>query len=116
MERVAIIGMACLFPGATNIHAFWENLAQGRNTTSEATRAEMVIDPSSYYDPTRGRRDHYYSVRGGFVRDFTFDPHGYQLPAELLAGLDAVFQWPLYVAREALHDAGYLQAGRHQPS
>ena len=112
MERVAIIGMACLFPGARTPAEFWENLERGRSTTSTATAAEMVLDPAQYYDPVRGRRDRYYSIRGGFVRNVQFDPTGYALPAEHLAGLDVVFQWPLAVAREALRDAGYADAAR----
>jgi PfaB family protein len=116
MDRVAIIGVACLFPGAASPREFWENLERRRSTTSSATAAEMAIDPARYYDPTRGRRDHYYSMRGGFVRHFTFDPHGYRLPAELLAELDVVFQWPLYVAREALRDAGYADIDGRAPA
>jgi PfaB family protein len=112
MERVAIIGMACLFPGARTPAEFWENLEHGRSTTSAATAAEMVLDPAQYYDPVRGRRDRYYSIRGGFVRDVQFDPTGYALPAAHLAGLDVVFQWPLAVARDALRDAGYADAAR----
>lgn len=44
---------------------------------------------------------------GGYIHDFQFDPHGYQLPAELLAGLDPTFQWSLYAAHAALQDSGY---------
>ncbi|WP_304441513.1 beta-ketoacyl synthase N-terminal-like domain-containing protein, partial [Kitasatospora sp. MBT63] len=49
------------------------------------------------------------NTRGGFVRDFTFDPTGYRLAADRLARLDRVFHWSLYVAREALRDSGHLE-------
>lgn len=47
-------------------------------------------------------------MRGGLIRDFQFDPTGYRIPADFLAGLDAIFKWSLYVAKQALEDSGYL--------
>ena len=112
MTRFALVGLACLFPGAQTIDAFWRNLIEGRDTTTLATAAEMGGDPQQFYNATRGTRDTYTWMRGGFVRDFAFDPHGFALPAADLAGLDSVFQWPLHVARAALADAGLLHDGR----
>ena len=33
---VAIIGMACVFPGARDLDAFWENLQAGHDAIREA--------------------------------------------------------------------------------
>ena len=110
MEPIAIVGLGCLFPGARTPDEFWQNLLAGRDTTSPATAEQMGVDAELFFDATRGRRDTYYAMRGDFVRDFHFDPHGYRIAPERLAGLDELFQWLLYVARSALADSGYLQS------
>lgn len=111
MDKIAIIGIGCLFPDADQPGVFWENLLQARRSVSTATVRQMGVDPQIFYDPVRGKRDKYYSIQGGFIQEFAFDPHGYRLPAAQLAALDELFQWPLTVARAALADAGYLPQG-----
>ena len=109
MEPIAIVGLGCLFPGAKTPDEFWDNLLAGRDSLSLATAEQMGVDAERFFDATKGRVDTYYSMRGGFVRDFHFDPHGYRIAPERLAGLDPLIQWSLYVARSALEDSGYLQ-------
>ncbi len=107
MDMIAIIGVGCLFPGAATPHQFWQVLREGRDTTSHATAAQMGVDPARLFHPAKGHPDSTYNLRGGYIHDFQFDPHGYQLPAKLLAGLDPTFQWSLYTAHAALQDSGY---------
>jgi acyl transferase domain-containing protein len=42
LEPIAIIGMACRFPGANNIHEYWENLTKGIETISTFTDKELI--------------------------------------------------------------------------
>jgi acyl transferase domain-containing protein/phosphopantetheinyl transferase (holo-ACP synthase) len=46
---VAIVGMACRFPGASDLFAFWENILGGVDTTSEVPRDRrgIVFEPTS---------------------------------------------------------------------
>ncbi|HEX2622265.1 MAG TPA: polyketide synthase, partial [Phototrophicaceae bacterium] len=99
-DKIAIIGVACLFPGAATPDQFWQNLLQGINSTSPATAEQFGVDPALYYDPQRRHHDTTYFQRGGYVRNFQ--------ASSLPASLDAVFQWSLYVAQQALQDSGYL--------
>ena len=108
MEKIAVIGVSCLFPGADTHQKFWQNLIEQKDSTSLATATEIGVDPHTFYDPVKGQPDKYYCMRGGFIRDFTFDPTGYNFSPEVLAGLDNIFKWSLYVARQALQDSGYL--------
>jgi len=108
MEPIAIIGLGCLFPGASTPDEFWRNLLAETDSTSSTTTADMGVPPETFFHPAKGQRDKFYALRGGYVRDFAFNPDGYQLPAEFLDKLDSLFHWPLYVAREALRDSGYL--------
>lgn len=106
MSKIAIVGTSCLFPGAHDPDQYWDNLLAGRDLRSEASAADfgMPLDACVSDAPQPNR---IYSRRGGFIRDFRFNPEGYLLPAAELERLDAVFQWSLHTAREALRSAGY---------
>jgi PfaB family protein len=108
MEKIAVIGVSCLFPGAKNSSEYWQNLLAGKNFKTAATRQQMGVDPKAYYSPTKGVADRYYCMQGGYIHDFEFDSTGYHLPPEYLEQLDDLFKWSLYVARDALTDSGYL--------
>lgn len=108
MEPIAIIGMSCLFPDAETPEQFWQNLVRGVDSTTEATAAEMGVDPNIFYEPTGSQTDTFYCKRGAYVRDFSFDGSGYAIDDEILSSLESTYQWTLYVAKSALHDSGYL--------
>ncbi|MEA5580673.1 PfaB family protein [Nodularia harveyana UHCC-0300] len=107
MEKIAIIGLSSLFPDAKNPEEFWQNLINKKDATSSATIAEIGVDPTIFYNPTKGTADKTYSLKGGYIRDFQFDPSEYNLPSELIAGLDDTFKWSLYAAKQALANSGY---------
>lgn len=109
MQKIAVIGMSCLFPGAQHPDQFIRNLNQRIESISEHTIKQMGADPDLYYSFKKGTPDRYYSTKGGYIQDFSFDPKGYLLPEELLREFDDVFQWSLYVSKEALKDGGYLE-------
>ncbi|MEC4814258.1 MAG: beta-ketoacyl synthase N-terminal-like domain-containing protein, partial [Scytonema sp. PMC 1069.18] len=108
MEKIAIIGFSCLFPDANNPEEFWQNLIQQKDSTSTVTTEELGVAPDIFYDPTKGKSDKFYSLKGAFIRDFQFDANGYKLPAELLQSLDNTFKWSLSTAKDALQHSGYL--------
>ncbi len=107
MQKFAIVGLSCLFPGADSPESFWDVLIQGRSTTSEATSLETSVDPAYFYDPDRRNLDSSYYLRGGYIGPFDFDATGYHIPPEQMQHLDRVYQWSLHVARGALQDSGH---------
>ena len=108
MKPIAIVGLSCLFPGAETPEQYWQNLIAQKDITSVVTREQIGVDPDWFYHRQKGKTDTFYCQRGGYVRDFQFDPTGYRLDAELLQSLDPMHQWSLYVAKQALQDSGYL--------
>lgn len=108
MEKIAIIGISCLFPGAETPQQYWQNLLEQKDSTSLATAEEMGVDPKIFYSSHKGQIDKYYCTRGGYVRNFQFDPTGYNITPDILQKLDPLYQWSLYVAKQALQDSGYL--------
>ena len=103
---IAIIGMACLFPGAPDLATYWQNII---------SKVDAVTDPPPeawnddvFYNPDSTANDRVYCKRGGFLGPLAyFDPlaHGV-MPLAMQGGEPD--QWlALRVAREALTDAGY---------
>ena len=109
MTKIAIIGTSALFPGASTPKEFWENLMSEKDLTGLANKQDFGVDPASIFHPNKGVEDRCYSTRGGYIRNFHFDPTGYEMPAEYLRKQDKLYQWPLYTAKEALIDGGYYQ-------
>ena len=108
MEKIAVIGISCLFPGADNPEKYWQNLIDQKDLTSYANQEQMGVDAKLFYDPVKGKTDKYYCMKGGYIRDFQFDASGYKIPPAMLENLDPLYQWCLYVSQQALQDSGYL--------
>ncbi len=108
MTKIAIIGTSGLFPGSSTQDEFWNNLMHKKDLTGIATKEDFAADPEGFFQAEKGIVDRCYSLRGGFIRDFNFDPTDYKLPAEFLAKQDKLYQWSLHVAKEALRESGYL--------
>jgi len=111
-EPIAIIGQACLLPGANDPATLWEALVAGRDLVGTApperwgTRpAEMMVAPTDVVSIDRT-----WSDRGGYVQGFDalFDAEGFEVPAEAIEGLDPLFLWLLHTGREALRSARVL--------
>ncbi|AUB39174.1 hypothetical protein COO91_05166 [Nostoc flagelliforme CCNUN1] len=107
MEKIAIIGLSCLFPDAKNPEEFWQNLVTQKDSTSSATVDEIGVDPTIFHNPVKGTPDKTYSLKGGYIRNFQFDPSEYNLPSEFVASLDNTFKWSLYTAKQAIVQSGY---------
>lgn len=108
MEKIAIIGLSCLVPGAKTPEEFWENLINQKKVITEADETQMGVDADLFFSLEKGKEDRFYCKRGGYIRDFQFDANGYDLPTDFLTSLDDTCQWSLHVSREALKDSGYL--------
>jgi acyl transferase domain-containing protein/NAD(P)H-dependent flavin oxidoreductase YrpB (nitropropane dioxygenase family)/NADP-dependent 3-hydroxy acid dehydrogenase YdfG len=101
---IAIVGMACIFPDAPNLGAFWKNIVLGANAIREVPKERW--NPEQYFDP-EGTGDATPSKWGGFLPETPFDPAAYGIPPRSLASIDPVQLLSLEVAKRALDDAGY---------
>jgi acyl transferase domain-containing protein/3-hydroxymyristoyl/3-hydroxydecanoyl-(acyl carrier protein) dehydratase len=99
--HIAVVGMACLFPGAPDLDTFWQNIVNKVDTTGEVPGDRWIVEPDlmycldSYPDKT-------FSKRACLINDFKFDPKGIYLDEELLKELDPLHQMVLHTGREAL--------------
>ena len=88
VRDVAIVGMACVMPGAPDVEAFWANIVDGVDSVTEvpATRWNLA----THYDPDHdssargaGRDPMSVSKWGGFVPDVGFDALRWGIPPHL---------------------------------
>lgn len=103
-QDIAIVGMACLFPGAQSLREYWENIVRGVDSVRE-------VDPGRWsaeqlFDPKRGTPDKVYAKWGGFLDDIAFDPQRYGIVPASLASIEPMQLLALEVARQAMADAG----------
>lgn len=104
---IAIVGMSCYFPGANSIQEFWNNLANGVSSISDAP-AER-IDPRFFTQGKPTDVDRFYFHKGGFVSPISVDPLEYGILPIAAEGIDPEQLASLYLVKEALKDAGVYE-------
>ncbi|CAN5845828.1 hypothetical protein BH23GEM7_BH23GEM7_05840 [soil metagenome] len=103
---IAIIGMACLFPGAPDLDAYWENIVAGVDAIGDPP--EDAWDARALHDPDGTLGTRIYSRRGGYLGEHArFDPLAHGVMPSTAQGGDSDHWLALQVARQALADAGY---------
>ncbi len=66
-EPIAIVGMACRFPGAPDLDSFWELLMDKGDAITEVPKGRW--DAHEYYAQEAGTSGHINNVMGGFIED-----------------------------------------------
>jgi acyl transferase domain-containing protein/phosphopantetheinyl transferase len=103
--EIAITGMACLFPGAPNLRAYWENIIGKVDAVSDAPEE---WNAKLFYDPNATDGERTYCKKGGFLGDLVqFDPLQFGVMPNSIDGSEPAQFLALRVAHEALVDAGY---------
>ena len=113
-ERIAICGMSGLFPGATDLDAFWHNILQLHDASSAVPPGRWPIDPCAKA-PGNGRlaADQALGSRGYFINaPITADFSRLAIEPSLVAGLDPLFHLALRVASDAFFDSVWHKIDR----
>ncbi|HEY6563177.1 MAG TPA: polyketide synthase, partial [Pirellulaceae bacterium] len=104
---IAIVGMACRYPGARNMAEYWRNILEGKSTITEVPKSHW--DWRLYFDPNPRARDKIISKWGGFLDDMEFDPVPFGITPSSITSIEPLQLFLLEATREALADAGYAQ-------
>ena len=101
-ERIAVVGIACRFPGGADPASFWRTLEAGANTVTRGRPEPLPVDPGTAESPVWGA---YLPGLDHFDADFfRIAP----VEAELM---DPQQRLLLEVSWEALEDAGLAPGG-----
>jgi acyl transferase domain-containing protein len=105
-QDVAIVGVACRFPGANNCDEFWENLKNGKSSISEIPSDRWNID--KHYSPNIEVTNKSVSKWGGFIDNFDyFDAAFFCISPHEAELMDPQQRIMLELALECFEDAGY---------
>ncbi|MBW4699788.1 MAG: acyltransferase domain-containing protein [Aphanocapsa lilacina HA4352-LM1] len=105
---IAIVGLAGIFPQASNAQEYWENILGKIDCLTDVPPSRWRLE--DYYDPDPAAPDKTYCRRGGFIPDIEFDPLEFGLPPNILEVTDVTQLLGLVAAKAALADAGYGEA------
>ncbi|MGW4519505.1 SDR family NAD(P)-dependent oxidoreductase [Amycolatopsis sp. NPDC004378] len=97
---IAVIGMACTFPGAPDLDAFWSAILRGEDAVTEVPPGRW--DPDVYFGQST-------SKWGGFLPALAVDPLDHGIPPSAMTSIDPAQLVSLETARRALADAGYAE-------
>ncbi len=104
-EPMAIIGMACRFPGADGIDAYWDLLATGTDAVTEVPADRWRAD--DFFNPDRGVPGKTSTRWGGFVTGVgQFDPQFFGIAPREAVEMDPQQRLMLELAWHGLEDAG----------
>ncbi|MBP0027565.1 type I polyketide synthase [Roseofilum sp. Guam] len=105
-EPIAIVGMACRFPGgATDPSKYWSLLHDGIDAITPVPGDRW--DVSAYYDPDPEVSGKAYTKQGGFIEQVDqFDPLFFGISPREAVSLDPQYRLLLEVTWEALENSG----------
>ena len=108
-EPIAIISMACRFPGAETPEAFWELLRDGVDLVQEVPPARWAV--ADFYAPQRPTPGKMYTREAAFIANVDqFDPLFFGIAPREAVGIDPQQRLLLEVSWEALERAGLAQS------
>ncbi|WP_319454754.1 MULTISPECIES: SDR family NAD(P)-dependent oxidoreductase [unclassified Mycobacterium] len=105
-EPIAIVGLACRFPGARDAEAFWQLLADGVDMIREIPDDRYDVD--EFYDPDPDAAGKIYTRYGGFLDGIDgFDPEFFGISPREAMWIDPQQRLILETSWEGLERAGY---------
>ncbi|MEV7858649.1 SDR family NAD(P)-dependent oxidoreductase [Streptomyces hirsutus] len=106
---IAVIGMACKFPGADDLAEFWERLSAGHDSIVEVPPSRFDID--EVYDSRPGTPGKLISRYGGFIDGIdAFDADFFGIAPREAQHMDPQQRLLLETAAAATEDAGLTRA------
>ncbi|KAF1007424.1 MAG: Polyketide synthase PksL [Luteibacter sp.] len=106
--KVAIVGIHGRFPGGTDLDAFWETLAEGREAIGPVPASRWDADAWHDDAPDAAARGRIHCRHGGFVDDIDhFDADFFRIAHDEAAVMDPQERIFVQSVWHALEDAGY---------
>jgi thioester reductase-like protein len=107
-EPIAVVSIACRFPGGDGPDAFWQLLRSGGEAITEVPTERWRL--ADYYDPNPHALGRTHSRHGGFVSDlFEFEPEHFGISQAEAEAMDPQQRLLLEVAAQAFERAGDVQ-------
>ncbi len=98
---IAVVGMAGLFPGASELDTLWQNIINKVDTTIEVPSDRWIVEPEVMFH-SEPLPDKAISKRACLIHDFYFEPEGFDLDQHLLKALDPLYHMVLHTGKAAI--------------
>lgn len=106
---IAIVGMACRFPGAPNVNRYWQMIRAGRHAFGPPPAERWSHD--AFFSETQRAADRYYAPNGAFISDVrSFAAMEFGIPPRRVEVMDPQQRITIEASWHALQDAGYAPA------
>jgi enediyne polyketide synthase len=106
-ERIAIVGMACLYPDADSPAELWENVLAKRRSFRRIPPERLRLE--DYFSTDPQVPDSTYSAHGAFIEGYKFSRSHFRVARGTFCSTDLAHWIALDIAEKALKDAGFLQ-------
>lgn len=104
-SKIAVVGVACRFPGAENKDEFWSNLKSGKDSITQIPPERWDIDEYFSEDSQEGKS---ISKWGGFIDKIEeFDPSYFGINKNTAKQTDPLIRLFLEASAAVVQDAGY---------
>ncbi|MDT5209780.1 MAG: hypothetical protein QOF67_2195, partial [Mycobacterium sp.] len=108
-EPIAIVAVACRFPGSPDPEGYWDVLSGGVDAIREIPDDRFDID--EFYDPDQETPGKIYTRSGGYLDEIGgFDPEFFGISPREAVWMDPQQRLMLEIAWEGLERAGYSPA------
>ncbi|MBX3271842.1 MAG: SDR family oxidoreductase [Sandaracinaceae bacterium] len=102
-NRIAVVGLATLFPGSVDATGFWRDILHGTDRITDVPPSHWLVE--DYYDPDPSAPDKTYARRGAFLPRVEFEPMRWGVPPSTVEATDTCQLLALIVAQQVLEDA-----------
>jgi acyl transferase domain-containing protein len=109
-EPIAIVGIGCRYPGASNVEELWENLLAGKDSIGPYPSGRFPgVDRA--YESSKKKPGRLFTDAGGFLSNVdAFDSQFFEISPRESVYVDPQHRLLLEVAWEALEDAGQVRS------
>lgn len=103
-QRIAIVGIGGVFPGAHVLDQFWDNIVDARDLSREPPPGRWLLPLAEIWH-SRQAPDKVYSRRACFVNEFPVDLDGLDIDRAFFESLDHMYRLLLHAGKAAWFDA-----------
>lgn len=103
-EKIAVVGIGCVFPDAMDFTEYWRNIVEGKDSVHDLSGE--FWEASDFYDPDPKARDKFYTTMGAIVSPVEFDSMEFGISPMVMQSTSTEQLFALIAARQALIDAG----------
>jgi enediyne polyketide synthase len=105
MNSIAIVGMACRYPGARSADELWENVLAQRRAFRRIPSERLRLE--DYFSADLQSPDSIYSSEAALIDGYEFDRVGFRVAGSTYRSADLTHWLALDVAAQTFDDAGY---------